>query len=134
MLIPGCWARGDGSTITGRARDRHARRKVTLLEQRHALLTAALGFMQLDRWNEPKPPAMIALATWLDTWAGLGAIVTGMAAQGCDLQLTEYAGENWRATFFVTGMAHSIVKGSAYEPTPGRAVQRAAWEVVKRTP
>ena len=31
---------------------------------------------------------------------------------------------------FVTGMAHSIVKGSAYEPTPWRAVQRAAWEAL----
>ena len=41
-----------------------------------------------------------------------------MSAQGCDLQLTEYARENWRATFFVTGMAHSTVKGSAYEATP----------------
>ena len=46
-----------------------------------------------------------------------------MAAQGCDLQLTAYAGANWRATFFVTGMTHSIVKRSAYEPTPWRAVQ-----------
>ena len=25
--------------------------------QRRALLAAALGFMQLDRWNEPKPRA-----------------------------------------------------------------------------
>ena len=72
--------------------------------------------MQLDRWREPKPPAMIALAGWLDSWAGLGAVVAGMAAQGCDLQLTEYAGANWRATFFLTGMAHSIVRGSAYSP------------------
>ena len=72
---------------------------------------------------------MTALARWMDSWTGIGAVVVGMAAQGCcDLQLTEYSGENWRATFFVTGMAHSIVKGSAYEPTPWRAVQRAAWE------
>jgi hypothetical protein len=27
---------------------------------------------------------------------------------------------------YVTGMAHSIVGGSAWEPTPWRAVQRAA--------
>jgi hypothetical protein len=33
---------------------------------------------------------------------------------------------------FVTGMPHSIVKGSAYEPTPWRAVQRAAWEALNR--
>ena len=75
-----------------------------------------------------------ALARWMDSWTGIGAVVVGMAAQGCDLQLTAYAGENWRATFFVTGMAHSIVKGSAYEPTPRRAVQRAAWEALNRVP
>jgi hypothetical protein len=45
---------------------------------------------------------------------------------GCDLQLTEYAGENWPATFFVTDMANSIVKGSAYEPNPVAAVSRDA--------
>jgi hypothetical protein len=30
-------------------------------------------------------------------------------------------------TFYPTGLAHSIVHGTAYEPTPWRAVQRAAW-------
>jgi hypothetical protein len=40
---------------------------------------------------------------------------------------------NWRARFFVTGAAHSIVGGSAWEPTPWRAVQRAAWEALKAT-
>jgi hypothetical protein len=94
------------------------------------LLTAALGFMQLDRWNEPKPSEMTALARWMNYWPGIGAVVVGMTAQGCDLQLTEYAGENWRGTFFVTGMAHSIVKGSAYESTPWQTVQRAAWAAV----
>jgi hypothetical protein len=52
--------------------------------------------------------------------------------QGWDLQLTAYAGRDWRATFFVTGIAHSIDGGSAWEPTPWRAVQRAAWEVVNK--
>jgi hypothetical protein len=31
----------------------------------------------------------------------------------------------------VTGMAHSIVTGSAWEPTPWLATQRAAWAAVK---
>jgi hypothetical protein len=56
------------------------------LQQRRLLLTAALGFMQLDRCNEPKAPAMTAVAGWLDSWAGIGAVVVGMAAQGCDLR------------------------------------------------
>jgi hypothetical protein len=50
----------------------------------------------------------------------------GLHRQGWDLQLTQYGDGNWRATFYVTGQAHSIVGGSAWEPTPWRAVQRAA--------
>jgi hypothetical protein len=55
-----------------------------------------------------------------------------MARQGWDLQLVAYAGTHWRATFYVTGVAHSIVGGSAWEPSPWRAVQAAAWAVVRR--
>ena len=36
----------------------------------------------------------------------------------------------WRATFFVAGQAHSIVGGSAWETTPWRAAQRAAWQAL----
>jgi hypothetical protein len=35
-----------------------------------------------------------------------------------DLQLTEYGDGYWRATFYVTGQAHSIVGGSAWEAKP----------------
>ena len=49
-----------------------------------------------------------------------------MHRQGWDLQLTEYGDGHWRAIFYVTGQAHSIVGGSAWETTPWRAVQRAA--------
>jgi hypothetical protein len=50
-----------------------------------------------------------------------------MTHQGWDLELTAYSGHDWRANFFPVGIAHSIVDGSAWEPTPWRAVQRAAW-------
>ena len=30
------------------------------------------------------------------------------------------------------GIAHSIFGGSAWEPTPWRAVQRAAWQALNR--
>jgi hypothetical protein len=40
---------------------------------------------------------------------------------------------DWRASSFLVGIAHSIVGGTAWEPTPWRAVQRAAWEVLRRT-
>ena len=43
------------------------------------------------------------------------------------MQLIACAARDWRATFYPVGIAHSIVAGSAYEPTPWRATQRAAW-------
>ena len=48
------------------------------------------------------------------------------------MQLTAYAARDWRANFFPVGIAHSIVGGSAWEPTPWRAVQRAAWRAMGR--
>ena len=48
-----------------------------------------------------------------------------------DLQLTEYGNGHWRATFYVTGQAHSI-GGTAWEPTAWSAVQRAAWDALRQ--
>ena len=57
-----------------------------------------------------------------------------MARQSYDLQLTRYDERGWRATFYTTGMEHSITSAtaSAWERTPWRAVQGAAWEAVRR--
>ena len=101
-------------------------------DHRQALLRAALGFLTL-RWSVPPPPA-IALAAWLDSWTGIGLIAVGMHRQYYDLQLTQYDDRGWRATFFMTGMEHSIIKltASAFQPTPWRAVQQAAWETLQR--
>jgi hypothetical protein len=68
---------------------------------------------------------------WLDSWSGLGLVVAGMTHQGWDVELTAYAARDWRANFFPVGIAHSIVGGSAWEPTPWRAVQQAAWETLR---
>jgi hypothetical protein len=57
------------------------------------------------------------LRRWLDSWTGLGLVVAGMTHQGWDVQLTAYAARDWRANFFPVGIAHSIVGGSAWEPT-----------------
>jgi hypothetical protein len=57
-------------------------------DQRRQLLRAALGFAGLPRPSYDR--ALWSLRTWLDSWAGIGAIVTGMARQGYDLQLTRY--------------------------------------------
>jgi hypothetical protein len=69
---------------------------------------------------------------WLDNWPGIRLIIAGLTHQGWDVQLTAYATRDWRANFFPVGIAHSIVGGSAWEPTPWRAVQRAAWETLNR--
>lgn len=92
---------------------------------RRARLLAALGFLEI-RWRGLKPDAAAALERWLHSWPGFGAVITGMHAQGFDVELRQ-RDDRWRATFYPIGLAHSIVYGTAEEPTPWRAVQRAAW-------
>jgi hypothetical protein len=75
-------------------------------------------------------PEMKLMHELLDSWAGIGLIVVGMAHQGFDLQLTAYGGRDWRANFFPVGVAHSILSGTGWEPMPWRAVQRAAWAAI----
>jgi hypothetical protein len=43
-----------------------------------------------------------------------------MAHQGFDLQLTRYDKRGWRATFYTTGMEHSLTSatGTGWERTP----------------
>ena len=90
-----------------------------MLDARGRRLRAALAAV-LVRDNAPE---LRLVREWLDTWSGIGLIIAGMTYQGWDVQLTAYAARDWRAN----GIAHSIVGGSAWEPTPWRAVQRAAW-------
>jgi hypothetical protein len=85
------------------------------------------AFLQLP----PRAPELRLLHRWLDSWTGVGLIAVGLHRQGWDLQLTQYGDGHWRANFFPVGIAHSIVGGSAWEPAPWTAVQRAAWAAVK---
>ena len=103
-----------------------------MLDQRGLLLRAALGFAGLP--TPPRDYSLWELRTWLDSWAGIGHVVVGMGRQGYDLQLTRYDERGWRATFYTTGMEHSPTSatGTAWEPTPWRATQRAAWEALRR--
>jgi len=107
---------------------KHRVRLCPVLDSRVRLLGAALGFLAL----EPKASELRLLHRCFDTWRGVGDVVAGMARQGYDLELRRYDGQGWRALFFVAGQAHSIVGATAWEPTPWRAVQRAAWETLKR--
>jgi len=99
---------------------------------RRALLVAALGFVGCRA--HPSDPALEMLRSWLSSWHGLGLVAAGMARQGYDLSLTRYADLGWRATFYVSGREHSPTgaSGSAFETTPFRAVQIAAWETLAR--
>jgi hypothetical protein len=98
------------------------------------MMLVALGFVGLKVEPERMPPALRALHRWLDSWTGIGAIERGMYRQGYDLSLTRYMNEGWRATFYNSGKEHSPTRttGSAWERTPWRAVQRAAWEALKK--
>src|SRR5262249_28028726 len=71
----------------------------------------------------------------LDSWSGVGHVAVGMHRQGFDLQLTQYDERGWRATFYTTGMEHSPTSatGTAWERTPWRATQRAAWGALTKT-
>ena len=99
-------------------------------DSRRALLTAAVGFALLPVRHDQ--PEVGVLRRWLDTWTGLGLVTVGMARQGYDLLLTRYAEQGWRANFYPAGIAHSVVSGSGWAPTPWQAVQRAAWVALQR--
>jgi len=94
-------------------------------------MLATLGFLHLE---DQHPPVLQALHRWLDCWRGIGDITVGMAHQGYDLQLTRYDERGWRATFYTSGIEHSPTSatGTAWEPTPWGAVQRAAWEALTK--
>jgi len=53
-----------------------------------------------------------------------------MHAQGFDVELRQL-GDHWRANFYATRMAHSVVDASGWEPTPWRAVRRAATSLIR---
>jgi len=102
-------------------------------DQRGRLLVAALGFAGLPRPSYDR--ALHALRSWLDCWSGIGHVVVGMARQGYDLQLTRYDEKGWRATFYTTGMEHSLTSATAseWDRTPWHAVQGAARDALRRT-
>ena len=102
-----------------------------MTDHRARLMLATLGFLRLD---SQLSPVLHALHRWLDSWHGIGQISVGMARQGYDLQLTRYDEQGWCATFYTSGMEHSITSAtaSAWERTPWRAVQQAALSALRQ--
>ena len=88
-----------------------------MLDQRGQLLRAALGFAGLPRPSYAR--ALHALRSWLDSWSGIGHVAVAMARQVYDLQLTRYDEKGWRATFYTTGMEHSITSATGTVPDAG---------------
>jgi hypothetical protein len=103
---------------------------VVELDARGRRLRAALGFLQLA----PRAPELRLVHAWLDSWSGIGLIVVGMAHQGFTVSLGEHGSGRWIAVFFHGRGGHEPVAaaGTAQEPTPWRAVQRAALETLNR--
>jgi hypothetical protein len=82
---------------------------------------------------QAEAPELTLVHRWLDSWTGVGLLAAGLHRTGYDLQLTQYGDGHWRASFYVTGAAHSILGGSAWEPSIWRAVQQAGWEALSRS-
>jgi hypothetical protein len=80
---------------------------------------------------QAEAPELALVHRWLDNWRGVGLLAVGLHRIGYDLDLRQYGDGHWRASFYVTGLAHSILGGSAWEPTAWRAVQRAGWDAVQ---
>ena len=64
-------------------------------------------------------PELALVHQWLDSWRGVGLLAVGLHRTGYDLDLRQYGDGHWRATFYVTGIAHSILGGSAWSPRCG---------------
>ena len=77
-------------------------------------------------------PELLAVHRWLDNWAGLGLIATGMERQGYWLHLTNIEPGIWRATFSRHPMTSA--EGFGVAATPWGAVQEAAWAALKDDP
>jgi hypothetical protein len=100
------------------------------LDARGRRLRAALAAV-LVRDNAPE---LRLVRAWLDSWAGVGLIVVGMAHHGFQVSLDEHGAGRWIAVFFRGSGGHEplAAEGTAQERTPWRAVQRAAWAAVNK--
>ena len=67
-------------------------------------------------------PELALVHRWLDNWRGVGLLAVGLHRTGYDLDLRQYGDDTWRATFYITGIAHTVLGGSAWEPPVWRAV------------
>jgi hypothetical protein len=101
------------------------------LDARGRRLRAALAAVLV----KADAPELCLVHRWLDSWSGIGLIVTGMSRQGFTVSLGEHGVGRWLAVFHHGRGGHGPIAGAgrAQEATPWRAVQRAAWEAFGRS-
>ena len=97
------------------------------LDQAGRRLRAALAAVLVQN-DEPE---LDLVHRWPDSWRGVGLLAVGLHRIGYDLDVRQYGDGHWRASFYVTGLTHSILGGSAWEPMVWRAVQRAGWNALQ---
>jgi hypothetical protein len=104
------------------------------LSQRRRVLFTMLTALAFRSPPRREPPVIAGIRQYLSGWPGIGRIVAGMARQEYDLQLTRYGQDGWSATFYPAGIGHSPTPmvGSGWAREPWAAVQRAAWEALRR--
>jgi hypothetical protein len=100
------------------------------LDARGRRLRAALAAALV----KARAPELTLVHGWLDSWAGTGLIVVGMAHQGFQVSLGDHGAGRWIAVFYQGGGGHRPIEAAAtaQEASPGRAVQRAAWSALRR--
>jgi hypothetical protein len=68
---------------------------------------------------QAEAPELALVHRWLDNWRGVGLLVEGLHRVGYDVHLTQYGDNTFRATFYITGIAHSIVAAARGSLRPG---------------
>jgi len=104
------------------------------LAQRRRVLFTMLTTIAFRYPPGREPPVIAAIRQYLGGWPGVGRIVAGMARQQYDLRLTRYGQSGWEAQFYPEGIGHSLTPmvGTGWAREPAAAVQRAAWEALRR--
>jgi hypothetical protein len=101
----------------------------TAVDRRGRLLLVTLEAARLRTDAHPLP----ALRSWLDSWNGLGAVVTGMERHGYDASLIRYP-EGWRAAFLPRDHTTRPWVGQvlSFHATPWPAIQSAARDALRK--
>jgi hypothetical protein len=120
--------------LTGPLRNRRARLEDAVAGSELVFPVRRLAPDGLKAWKQVVERGRIRSSSngWWPSTPGGRRLRAALAAvlvrdQAPELRLVR----DWRANFFPVGIAHSIVGGSGWEPTPWRAVQRAAWEALR---